>query len=406
MRTRVTVVILAVVVLAGVWMGCKEDPPASLYDPNYVSGPQPKVTSIAPATDALAGVTMLTITGQNFSDVPANNLVFFDKTYATALTSSATQITVKAPLLAKDSIQVKIAVSKSDLYSDPFLYNLDTAAFEKWATYGTGEYGAGIECDRNGNLYVSLLSTTGGLGVKKFTPTGVRTDYAPILSTSVASWRNMKFGPGDTLFCVATGRAIVFAIPSGANPAVWKSGGGLGNLNDLDFDANGNIWAAGATGNIYKVSRTKVVTSFPCVGTLRGIRVFNNAVYVAGRRDSLEKVWRFPIVGADSLGAESEYFNITAVYGSGLNVINAIAFMSDGSLLIGTDNAEGLRLVAPGGASSAAYYPGVVFGQTVSLTWGTGANLYQSRQAAGAVTASAVRINTQKSGAPYYGRSL
>jgi hypothetical protein len=406
MRTRVTLVLLAVVVLAGVWVGCKEDPPASLYDPNYVSGPQPKITSITPATQALAGVTMLTLTGQNFSDVPANNLIFFDKTYVTTLTSSATQLTFKAPILAKDSIQVKIAVSKSDLYSDAYLFKLDTAAFEKWATFGTGEYGAGIECDRDGNLFVSMLSTTGGIGVKKFTPTGVRTDYAPILSSSVASWRNMKFGPADTLYCVATGRAIIFAIPPGANPAVWKSAGGLANLNDLDFDNHGNIWAAGATGNIFRVSRTKVVTSFPCVGVLRGVRVFNNAVYVAGRRDSLEKVWRFPIVGTDSLGAETEYFNLTAVYGSNLNVINAITFMSDGSLVIGTDNAEGLRLVAPGGASSAAYYSGVVFGLTASLTWGSGANLYQSRQTLGAVSASAVRINTQKTGAVYYGRSL
>lgn len=405
MITRATLLLLAVILFAGIWTGCKEDPPASLYDPSYVSGPQPALTGISPASGALAGVTTLTITGQNFSPVAGNNLVFFDKTAVSALTATATQLTLRAPALPKDSIQVKIAVAKSDLYSTAFLYKLELAANEKFATFGSGEEGVGVECDAAGNLYVSMVSSTGGLGVKKFTPEGVKSDYSPLFSSSVASWKNMKFGPGGALFCTSTGRSIIFRIPAGGGASgIWLSGGGLGVLADLDFDANGNVWASGTNGNIYRVSPTKVVRMFPCAGTLRAIRVYNNAVYVGGKRDSLEKIWKFPVIGTDSLDAEQEYFNLSSVYGANGSSVNALTFSSDGDLYVGTDNAEGIRLVHPA-KTSEAYYPGVIKGTTVSLTWGKTVELFQSRSSLPG-PASAVKINTQKTGAPYYGRTL
>jgi hypothetical protein len=397
--------LLVVVLIAGIWTGCKEDPPASLYDPNYVSGPQPVVAGILPATGALAGVTTLTINGQNFSPVADNNLVFFDKTSVPVLASTATQLTVKAPVLPKDSIIVKVAVAKSTLYSAPVVYNLGLAVNEKYATYGSGEEGVGIECDVDGNLYISMTTAQGGIGVKKFTPAGVRSDYSPILSPSVASWKNMKFGSGGAIFCTATGRAILFRVPpGGGTPAVWLSGGGLGVLSDLDFDANGNIWASGTNGNIYRVSPTKVVKMFPSVGTLRAIRVYNGAVYVGGKRDSLEKVWKFPVIGTDSLDAEQEYFNLSSVYGANGSLVNAITFSSDGDMYIGTDNTEGIRVVHPS-KTSEAYYSGLVKGTTVALTWGKNSDLFQSRSSVPG-PAACVNVNTQKTGAPYYGRTL
>ena len=405
MITRATILLLAVVLFAGIWMGCKEDPPASLYDPNYVSGPQPVVTGIVPAAGALAGVTTLTINGQNFSPVAGDNLVFFDKTPVTVLASTTTQLTLKAPVLPKDSISVKVAVAKSDLFSTAVLYKLDLAANEKFASFGSGEEGVGVECDTAGNLYVSMISLTGGIGVKKFTTAGVKSDYSPLFSASVASWKNMKFGPGGAIFCTATGRSIIFRIPPGGGAsAVWQSGGGLGVLADLDFDANGNVWASGTNGTIYRVSPTKVIKAFPCTGTLRAIRVYNNAVYVGGKRDSLEKVWKFPIIGTDSLDAEQEYFNLSSVYGANGSSVNAMTFSLDGDLYIGTDNAEGIRLVHPSKASE-AYYSGLIKGTTVSITWGKGTDLFQSRSSIPG-PASSVKINTQKAGAPYYGRTL
>jgi hypothetical protein len=405
MTTRALGTLLAVVAIAGLWMGCKEDPPASLYDPSYVSGAQPKVTGIVPASGALAGVTTLTINGQNFSAVAGDNLVFFDKTLAPVLTATSTALTVKAPNLPKDSIQVKVAVAKADLFSDVVLYKLNMAVIDKFPNFATGEEGFGVECDLAGNLYVSMTASgSGGIGVFRFTPAGVRSFYSKAFNSAVATWRAMKFGPGGALFTVA-GRTIVFRVPAGGgDPAIWLSGSGLGVLYDLDFDANANLWASGPNGNIYRVKQDKTVKTFPFIGTVRTLRVFNNAVYVGGKRDSLEKVWKLPIVGTDSLGAEEEYFNFSSLYGANTYAVNAITFTADGDLLIGTDAAVGILAVHPG-KTSEPLYSGLLNPTTAALTWDAGVFLFQSRSALPG-PATSVKINMQKTGAPYYGRTL
>jgi hypothetical protein len=319
MTKQLQLILLVCAAVAAVMFGCKDEPPPSLYDPNFVDGPQPTITRIDPTTNALAGVTSVTITGTNFSATPSSNLVLFDATVATVLSASATQLQVKAPALVSDTIKVKVGVLGSTLFSTPFRYGLAAATDAKFGNFSQAEEVVSIECDTAGNVYASMLASGAGIGVWKFTTAGVRgaTAYSPAFSSSVASWRGMKFGPGGALFCVA-GRNIVFQIPPGGGAAtVWASGSGLTNLSDLDFDQNGNLWTAGpqaATSAIFRLKPNKTVKAFPFVGTARSVRVYSGYLYVGGKRDSLEKVWRFPIV-VDSLGAEEEYFNISSVYG-------------------------------------------------------------------------------------------
>jgi hypothetical protein len=195
----------------------------------------------------------------------------------------------------------------------------------------------------------------------------------------------------------------VFRIPPGGGPvAVWLSGGGLSSLSDLDFDANGNIWAGGVGAtSVFRVKPDKSVQAFPFVGDVRSVRVYNGYLYVGGKRDSLEKVWRFAITG-DNLGAEEEYFNVSSVYGANSFGVYGLTFDTDGNLYVGTNASAGILLVKPN-KSSESYYTGVVSGNTVYLTWGKGSNLFQGKVV---TTKTIVKINTQKASAPYYGRSL
>jgi hypothetical protein len=232
----------------------------------------------------------------------------------------------------------------------------------------------------------------------------VRSDYSPVFGATVSNWRAMKFGPGGQLFVVA-GRNIIFRVPAGGGAsAVWLSGSGLTPLNDLDFDANGNIWTSGPSGNVFRVKQDKTVQLFPFTGLVRAVRVFNNAVYVGGKRDSLEKVWRLPIIGTDSLGAEEEYFNLSSVYGANSYGVTALTFSADGDLYLGTDASAGI-LVVHANKTSELFYPGLIKGGTTSLTWGNGVTLFQSRNSLPG-PAAAVKINAQKTGAPYFGRTL
>jgi len=403
MITRLTILVLGLALILGS-LGCQKEAPASLYDPNYVSGPQPKITSLNPPALGLAGVTSITIAGQNFSTVPANNLVIFDAVQATVLQASATQLVVRAPNLISDTIKVKVGVFRSDLFSNSVSYKL-VAAAPDFGNFKASEVPYAVECDSAGNIYVSLTESGLGSGVKKYTPAGVRTDYSPPFSTSVGVWRGMKFGPGRAIYSVAS-RNIIFQIPAGGGASSpWLIGGGLSNLSDLDFDQNGNIWTGGpGATSVFRVKQDKSVQGFPFTGTVRAVRVYNNYLYVGGKRDSLEKVWRFPIGSTGDLGPEEEYFNLSTLYGANSFGVTAITFSSDGDMYVGTDGPDGIVLVHPG-KTSEPLYPGIIKPVSSAFAWGKGADLFVSRTGTTAAQ-TLVDVNTQKASAPYYGRTL
>jgi hypothetical protein len=133
------------------------------------------------------------------------------------------------------------------------------------------------------------------------------------------------------------------------------------------------------------------------------VRVYNGYLYIGAKRDSLDKVWRLPVVG-DSLGTEEEYFSVSAIYGANTSGVFGLAFNTDGDMYVGTDGAAGILLVHPD-HSSESYYNGLILPSTIYLTWGSGSDLFQGRTGT-ANPKTIVRINTQKTSAPYYGRTL
>jgi len=98
-------------------VNCSEDVTPSLYDQVGASPPPPVISDMVPA-QGLAGVTIVTITGSNFSSVLENNFVYFKDIPAKILEASETQLIIIAPDLVQDSIQVKIAVHKVEEFSN------------------------------------------------------------------------------------------------------------------------------------------------------------------------------------------------------------------------------------------------------------------------------------------------
>ena len=390
-------------------VGCKEEPPTSLYDPNAAAAPTPSITAITPPSGtALAGVTVVTITGANFSPVIQNNYVYFDASLATVLQASSTELKVSPPNVVKDSIKVRVAVVGSVPFSNTVLYKLKPAAAD-FGGIESFEVPYGIACDNTGNVYISIISRNVGVGVKKITPNGVRSDFSPAFSSSVNKWNGMKVGSGGFMYALA--RNAIFRIPmAGGNAAAWTANviPNPGLVNDLDFDASGNIWVGGSGSTVFSRVRVsdKNVKSFSFKGDVRSIRVYNGYVYLGGLLDSVEGVWRFRIVSPDSIDAREEYFNLTSVYGAGKGSVYAVTFAADGDMYIGTDHADGVLVVHPG-KNSEPLYPGVLQPRSLAFAWDTGPYLYVSRNGgivnSVSVTNSVVKIDVQKTSAPYYG---
>jgi hypothetical protein len=395
-----------VLLVLGALVGCKVDPPASLYDPNYQNRPTPTISSIAPPGVALAAVTTITITGTNFSPDKTQNQVMFDATPGTILSASATQLTLVSPIMIKDSVKVRVTVMGATLFSNILYYRLDAAVLEFGVDTKSAEDPYGMDCDSAGNLYVSLVKNSDGspLGVKKFTPSQVRTDYSPA-APGATKWSSLKVGPGGVLYAARQLNALYRIPAGGGTAALWTTPtlGGLGRVNDLDFDAAGNIWAAGNDTKICRVTSAGAVKTFPFTANVRSVRVFNGALYLGGTDGTIEAVWKGTIVSSDSLGPLTVYYDNSAHYAPQAAQVTAVTFSIDGNMYVGTDAAEGILIVTSTGGVS-ALYPGLMSPTPINFAWGKGTELYASR--GGGTLNRILRINTLKQGAPTYGRQL
>jgi hypothetical protein len=376
---------------------CNEAPPTSLYDLPRDVRPQPVITSLDPPASALAGVTTITINGSNFSSVASENLVYFDAAQATVLTASATKLTVRAPTLLGDTLKLRVMVYKADLFSEVRKYKL-ISAVASFGSLGKVDEPYAVAADASGNVYVSIISGGTGVGVKKITPAGVLTDYAPA-TAGVTRWAAMKVGPAGEIYTTRILK-VIYKIPAGGGAAaIWLTSG-LGTIYDLDFDAQGNCWAGGNNAFVYRIKQDKSVKAFDFTCNVRAVRVFSGYLYVGGKSDTTEGVWRAQIINADSLGKFESVFDFSSKYSGYL--VNALTFAADGDMYIGTD-APAAIVVVHANKTSESLYPGLFTPPMWAFTWGTADDLYVTRTG---TNMGILKVTMLKNGAPYYGRTL
>jgi len=125
--------------------------------------------------------------------------------------------------------------------------------------------------------------------------------------------------------------------------------------------------------------------------------------WIAANKDTVEGVWRFPLAN-DSLGVVEKYYDLTANYYGAK--VNGITFALDGDMFIATTPTAGSVLVVHPDRSAEKYYPGLLAEENVFITYNNDRHLFLSRTgpAADGSDKKVVRVNTQKQGAPYYGR--
>lgn len=396
-----------------IFLSCDEEPTPSLYELPAGGQPTPVITSIDPPGAALAGVTELTITGQNFNPSVEGNSVFFNGVKAKLLSASTTQLKMIAPNVVADTVIVKISTYKSLEFSNEAIYKLLTAQEEYYKfNPNNREIPFAFLFNSSGEMLVSLNSTSGGpyaFGIKRITPARDKLiDYIPM--GNAQKWDCLKFGPGNQLYGSRTVNAI-WKLNEGVAPqSPWTSA--TGSLNkDIEFDMNQNIWAVGTANRIYSFTQTPSSSFFTVNGTFRSVRVFNGALYVAGARGATEGIWKFTILPNGDLDLTSEelYFDLSASYPG--SQAFAITFAADGDLILGTNRDPDPIIIVHPNKSSEVLYPGVIpAGKVIYLYWPQGStSLFFTREekkdTAGELvySQSIIRVEMQKLGAPYYG---
>ena len=383
--------------------GCKNDYPDSVYNPDAPPGATPVIASLSPEGEALAGVGIITITGQNFSATPEENFVFFDAMKAGILEASTTQLVVRAPNLVSDSVSVKIAVDRVELFSAPFIYSLIPAVevFGRLENAGQDATQAfGIAVDLNENVYVSVT----GKQIKKVAPDGTTTLFA---EPTFLQANALRIGPAGGLYAVSAAGRV-------RKVSVFSTSGTESTLAsftktpvDLDFDEAGNLWVALVDEiHIIKPDNSKnLVASY--AADLNAIRVYNGFLYVAGRDNatSAPTLWRSQIQG-DALGASEVVLDgASAIWLEDADILS-FTFSAAGEIFLGTTHPSGIFVYTSDGDHS-ELYPGLLEPNIYSLVWGNANLMYAMRQTVNpdlGDVSKLLKIDLARNGAPYYGR--
>lgn len=408
---------LTVIALFMLYVGCEKDASPSIYNPGKVDGAAPVVNSVAPADSAQGGVDTLIISGSNFSTVAAENLVYVNTTQAIIYQSSKTQLFAKAPRAeVGDSAFIRIAVQGAQKFSNGVYYKILPAIVDygeetEPKLLGANEFVKAITTDISGNVYVSITLTgvtvSSDLGIKKISPDGTVTSFAPA-AAGVSAVEPLKMGPNGSLYTIRGLKRRIFRYnPAGTDAGTaWHTFASGIEIEDFDFTPNKTLWAAGSNSNINNASIYAVlptlpnptVKTFPFPARVNSVRVYENYLYMSAQKDSAWGIWRAPLLPNDSLGTPELYFDFRA-YGSAIP--RGITFSSSGDLYVGTDAPQGVVVIFPSKNSIARYIDySSLFGTSIKyFAWGNGTELY-------AVTTAGklLKIKARVTSAPYYGQ--
>jgi len=404
---------IIVLLLIALVLSCSEEPTDSLYNPDRDPGTAPVISNILPEDSALAGVGTLTITGNGFSPVAAENFVIFDDIVAEVTSASETELTVKTPKTAKDRFRVRVGIRSSEFYSDSVFYKLNPAVAE-FGTLAPGEVVLAVAVNRAGTVFKYIQ----GKILRKTIP-GQSTK---LINGNMAFElvEAMQIGPNDELYASVTirnGQIVKLDTTSGSFSSFASF---RGIPRDFDFDGSLYIYAAIdssytqgtqviAAGNITSImpdgSSSAVVQSFD--RPVSSLRVFNNTLYFTLRHpDSSDAsaLYKGTIDGNGGLSSVAPV--LTAEQSSILNQarINDITISEDGRIFIGTSaEPDAIYVFDETSQTLDIHYPELIGPEIIDFHWGTGLYLYAAQKTSSS-SSKVLRIDMRENGAPYYGR--
>jgi hypothetical protein len=391
LRFRYAPLLALVLVLSA----CDSGEGSSLYDPDAGTNPAPVISSVSPDGVVLAGVDVVTINGQNFSDDPALNAVVFDDAAGnaangTVLSATSTRLEVRVPNLPNPALRVRVAVVGAQDYSNAVALPL-SPAFVSFGEIARTEVPYGIAADADGTLYLSLENEGASVGVIEIAPDGTRVPGPYFASTF--PWAALARGDGE-LFGVRRVRAV-FSLPEGGNQTVLSAFQPSSLLlSAIAATPDGAVYAGGNQPTLYRVSAdgTPSESAFPA--NIRALAVADGTLYAigAGASGASDQLYSVPLAADGTPGAPEAVATLPAV---GM----ALAVAADGTVFVGLDRVVDPLVTVGAGGAVEVLYPGVLSGPIASLAYGAGTQLYAVREAADGEPADVLRVETRREGA-------
>ena len=374
---------------------CDSGEGSSLYDPEAARNAAPVIASVSPDGVVLAGVDVVTITGQNFSDRLADNVVVFDdaagsSATGTLLSASTTRLEVKVPNLPNPALRIRVAVVGAQDYSNAVAFPL-APAFVRFGEIGRTEVPFGLAADPDGTVYVSLSNEGRAAGVVRISPQGVR-DAAPYFN-STFTWQALD-RVGGRLVGVRLIRAV-FELPEAGNQTLISAFQPLSlSLAAVAGGADGSVYTGGNAPTIFRTAPDGSTSQTPFPSAVRALAFAKGTLYAvaAATAGAPSRVYALAASADGSLGAPTVVGDLP---GGG----TAIAVAADGTLFVGLNRATDPIVLMGADGATTPLYPGVIAGPVTALAYGAGSQLYMVRGASDTGEADILRIETRTNGA-------
>ncbi len=361
-----------IVTLSILLIGCEYNKPSPVYNDNTTFATDPVIQSVDPPDSAIAGVDLVTIHGQNFSDSLAGNAVYFNGVPATVMSSSTTQLVVSIPpdpKVAGDASKILVDVDGS-LQFGKFTYTVRLAVKPVVTDFSPGDGLLGFTM----NPQLDYLASTSNVVIKQFDQSGGLTNTYPWLSATVFTpAKNIVYGPDGRIYTGGKyGRPYnIYAIDASPDTTIVTTLNTVSSQpKDFDFDQNGNLWVA-SQNSIGEIrgpsSSTPTYTELVSYTDMEliALRYFEDRLYLLSKTNAGQySVWE-----ADTTaGNATEIANLNSAFGDTVEAFD-IDMDNQGGIFVSTDFTNSLFYITPTDHTVETFYPGLVPTPLNALNW-------------------------------------
>ncbi len=380
--------------------GCEYSGPKAIWNPDADLGPTTQITQVDPADSAKVGVGTIRIIGQNFGLSNDKTEVYFDNVKGVLKQVSPGEIMVYRPPLSGDDITIKVVVNgnyvvaKSPHYKIPNVYRTYGNIIPKGIV-------AMVDVTKNDIMYAIVRKD-----IYKITPDESNYPIGKQGSKLKGTMSDMKVGPGGYLYIQRKDNRLVYrldlSIEDPDNNVPVEFGSFARNASYIDFDQYGNLYGVYKLGvSVLKDSNSALVGDFQGI-VATGIRVFDNHVYVS---DIENNIWRAQILDANgNLGNKEMVLDWATSGDYAESTLLSFDFAADGTIYLGTDNADPVLIQYPDGTLE-PLYKGIMLDQASQVIWSNHGDLFVNRTGE-PERADIFLVRLGKEGAPHYGRIL
>lgn len=351
---------------------CTEDSNI-IFDPEHeFDDVDPVVTQVIPERTAFAGVGTVTptglepviINGENFGTDESQIIVYFGMSRAEIVELRDDVIRVIPPNDPGENRRIRVVKIHSELYSefpaDPEeLYEL-RSIFTSYPGFEDADSPVSITTGFEGELYYMNIESGVNDGIHKRDAEGESTR----VSARGEAWvyNRIRHGSDGYIYAIRTNVNVVYRL----DPSIGIGGGDAPTpsvfvqlprsllLQDIIFDAEGNLWGA-SNNNIVRIdTETQSFQQFSLPGQIRSLQVFDGDLFVSMVRDGQPGIWRVPLQADNTPGDEELY----VTFPSEETIVRSMAFTTAGDLIMAVNTPESVMIYRNGTLSE--LYPDIV----------------------------------------------